>query len=405
MIGVGIGFSFAEWATDNPLSFEEAQRRVNIDRSVDNTTAADFGQFWDVWDIIQQRHVNQPLDEQQLLYGAIAGMVAGIGDPYSVYFDPTTAPEFLDEIQGSFSGVGIEVAIKNERLTVVAPVPDSPAARAGVRSGDVVRAIDGIDTSYLTLNAAVDAIRGDEGTTVVLTLQREGTPESFDVSLQREVIRIESVKWTMVERDGKRIAQITLLHFNADTGLKFQEVVNEIVLAAPDALVLDLRNNPGGFFDVSIAIASQLLPKGDVVVLEKNSDGDEKVYTSQGPGSLQHLPTVVLTNQGSASASEILVGALRDNTDALVIGEKTFGKGTVQDVQSFEDGSTLKLTVARWLTPNKQQIDTIGIDPNVIIERTADDFTNNRDPQLDAALLYFTDPTAFNEQWRPTPIE
>ncbi len=402
VIGIGIGFSFAEWAGDYPISFEEAQRRITADRSIVKSTTVDFGQFWDVWDSIQQRHVNQPVDEERLLYGAITGLVAGIDDPYSVYFDPTVAPQFLDEIQGSFSGVGIEVAIKNEVLTVVAPVPDSPAARAGVLAGDTILAIDGIDTVYLSLNTAVDAIRGDEGSTVVLTLKRQGTDQPFDVALLREVIRIESLRWAIIEQNGKRIAQITLTHFNADTGLKFQEAVNEILLTSPDALILDVRNNPGGFFDVSIAIASQFLKEGTVVVVEQKGSGEEKAYSSQGPGSLASIPTVVLINKGSASASEIVVGALRDHQQAFILGETTFGKGTVQDVETFEDGSTLKLTVARWLTPNKQLIDTVGITPDVTVERTADDFSNNRDPQLDAALLYVTDRTAFDVQFQPT---
>jgi len=401
MAGVGFGFALAQFSDPYAnLDYETAAAVVDQDRRTDHTGAdVDFDQFWTVWDTITERHVNQPVSEVDLLYGAIAGMVSGLNDPYSIYFEPVSSQEFLGEINGSFEGIGAEIGIKSEKLTVIAPLSGSPAEQSGLLAGDIIIAIDDIDTSFMSLNVAVGFIRGEEGTTVTLTIKRDGTDEPFNLEIQRGQIQIESVKWEIEEAGSKRLARITLSHFNADTSLKFQEVINEIVLEQPDGIILDVRNNAGGFLDAAISIASSFIENGKVVVYEEDSSGTQKPYTASAPTPLGDLETIVLVNGGSASASEILAGALQDHEDGVVVGMQTFGKGTVQDLQQYDDGSSLKLTVAKWLTPSRNLIDGLGITPDIIVDRTPEDYSADLDPQLDAAKLFFSDRSAFEAQY------
>lgn len=404
IMGIGVGLGLSE--ISNPystLDYDSAAARIEQNRNTDHTgSAVDFDQFWAVWDAIQERYVDQPVDETQLLYGAIEGLVNGVNDPYSVYFDPTASAEFLGEISGSFNGIGAEIGIKDKQLTVITPLTDSPAEAAGLQPGDSILAIDGLDTSYISLTAAVELIRGEAGTSVTLMLRREGTDEPFELAVTRDKIHIDSVRWSIIEQDGKQLAHIVLSHFNSDTSLKFQEVINEIVLQQPDGIILDLRNNAGGFLDAAINIASVFVEEGKVVVYEQDGAGNQKPYTASAPTPLQDAETIVIINQGSASAAEILAGALQDHDKGVILGMQSFGKGTVQDLEQFDDGSSLKLTVARWLTPLKDLIDSVGITPDVQVDRTAEDYSSDTDPQLDAAVLYFTDRDSFRSTYQPS---
>jgi len=353
----------------------------------------DFDQFWDLWETVRGRHVTQPVDEKEMFYGAMAGMVASLGDPYSVFLDPPTTEEFNEELSGKFEGIGAEIGIKNGKLVIIAPLPESPAERGGLRAGDHVMAVDDLDTRFMTLDTAVSHIRGDKGTEVRLLIQRGGLDQPKEFSITRDTIRIISVKLSVDagccdSPAGKKLGIIKITHYNGDTLDRFRDAVSQLKLAQVDGLILDLRNNPGGFLDSAIQILGEWLP-GEVVVSERFADGERHDSISTGLGRLKDVPTVVLVNGGSASASEITAGALQDYDLGTVIGVQTFGKGSVQDLIGFEDGSSVKLTIAEWLTPSGRNINEDGIVPDYVVERTNEDYNNDRDPQLEAAKAFF----------------
>ncbi len=339
----------------------------------------DFKMYWQLWDIIKDKYLyRDKIVDTKLFYGSLAGMVAALDDPYSVFLDPQVTQEFTEELAGSFEGIGAEIAIKKGRLTVIAPLPNTPAERAGLKAGDKILAIDGVDTSGMSLDQAVSLIRGKQGTEVKLLVQHN-SDEPVEIAIVRDKIDIISVSWKELEPG---VAYIKISYFNQDTDEDFRQTVREVLANKPKALVLDLRNNPGGFLDVAIKLASFWV-KDDVVVLEKFSDGRVIPYHSGGKAVLNGIPTYVLVNEGSASAAEILAGALQDYKLATIVGEQTFGKGSVQDFIELDDGSAIKITVAQWLTPKGNTIDQVGIKPDVFVELTREDFNEDRDPQLD----------------------
>ncbi|HTM68958.1 MAG TPA: S41 family peptidase [Candidatus Binatia bacterium] len=349
----------------------------------------DFQQFWDVWKTVKERYVEEPPTDSKMFYGAVAGMVGSLGDPYSVFFDPETAQKFTKELEGEFEGIGAEIGIKGGVLTVIAPLPGTPADKAGIQAGDKVLAIDGVDTSGMIVDDAVSRIRGDKGTKVKLLVMREGFKEPKEFEIVRDKITVESVKWKTKSVGGKKIGIITITHFNEKTESKFNEAVRALLLEDIDGVVLDLRNNPGGFLDTAVAVSGEWISH-DVVVVEKFSDGTKKPYSSDGSARLSDVPTVVLVNGGSASASEIVAGALKDHAKATIVGEKSYGKGSVQDYTEFPDRSALKLTVALWLTPSGRSINKEGIEPDMVMKMTPEDFEADKDPQLDLALDVLT---------------
>ncbi|MBI2410444.1 MAG: S41 family peptidase [Candidatus Kerfeldbacteria bacterium] len=403
LFGISVGFvlnNSPKFATNHYIRTIQASFHAPVTNS-SFEHQANLDLFWKVWDEIHTQYVDQPVDDSTLIYSAISGMVAGVGDQYSVFFNPEQSKAFLSEVYGSFEGIGAEIGIKDDHLTIIAPLPGSPASQAGLLAGDTVLAINGTNASSFSLNDAVETIRGEKGTTVTLTIQRVDTPEPFDVIVTRDTIHVESVKWEMVNEGDHRIAHITITNFAEDTATKFQEAINNMLIQQPDALILDLRNNPGGFLDGAVNIASKFIPEGQAVVYEQFGNGATQAYKASGLSPLQNLPTIILQNEGSASASEILAGALEDYGKAKIIGVTSFGKGTVQDLETFDDDSSLKLTIARWLTPTQHLINNIGIYPDYWVERTADDVAAERDPQLDAALLYIKDQAAFTAQYQP----
>lgn len=341
----------------------------------------DFNLFWEVWSLVQKNYVHQPVADTKLFYGALSGLVSALDDPYSVFFDPETAEKFQQELEGTFSGIGAELGIKEKQLTIIAPLPDTPAARAGLKAGDKIFAIDGKETTEMALDYAVSLIRGPEGTLVTLTIWREGFERPQDFKITRGKIEIASVKWEM----RGDIAYIEINHFNEDTSGRFNQAVNELITKNPKGLILDLRNNPGGFLSTAVEIAGEWIEK-NVVVIEQRDDGEKNEEKSDGLARLQGLKTVVLVNEGSASASEIVAGALQDYEKATLVGKKTFGKGSVQNLEPLSDGSAVKITVAEWLTPKGRHIDKEGIMPDVEVDLTEDDYSANRDPQLDKAI-------------------
>jgi carboxyl-terminal processing protease len=328
----------------------------------------DFQLFWDVWSLIQQDYLRKPVADDQLLYGAMKGIVANLGDPYSSYFPPERAKLFREDLSGQLQGIGAEIGIKDRRLTVIAPLPGTPAERAGLKSGDVILAVDGEVTLEFTLEEAVSRIRGKQGTTVTLLVHSGDDEIPHEVPIVRDVITIETlVASDEVTPNGASVTRIALAHFTSDTMERFESAVRDVVVNGSDGVVLDLRNNPGGFLEAAIDVAG-LWVDGRVVVRERWSDGTVREQAARGLARLAETPTVVLVNRGTASASEIVAGALQDYELATVVGEQTFGKGTVQNVTNLRDGSSLKLTIAEWLTPSGRSIDGDGINPDIVIE-------------------------------------
>jgi carboxyl-terminal processing protease len=341
----------------------------------------DFRQYWDVWNVIKASFLNKPVSEKDLFYGSLRGMVDALDDPYSLFLDPEEAQVFDQDLNGTFFGIGAEIGEKDGVVTVMSPLQGAPAEQAGILAGDLIITVDGTETYGMTVGEVVNLIRGEEGTDVVLGIFRDDFEEVTDITITRQEIQIDSVR---LEIRDDNIAVISVYIFNEETTGLFQEAIDEILENNVQNIVLDLRNNPGGLLTEAINLAGFWIDGSPVV---KQRVGDEiKVYSAAGIARLEGIQTVVLVNQGSASASEILAGALQDYDVATIVGEQTFGKGSVQDYQVFPDGSALKITIAEWLTPEGRSINETGITPDVIVEYTTEDYNEERTPQIDTAI-------------------
>lgn len=345
----------------------------------------DFSLFWQVWDLLKEKYVDRGnLDAHTLFYGAIKGMLSATGDPYTTFFDPEENRAFQEDISGTFEGIGAEMGIKDNILTIIAPLEGMPAEKAGLMSGDKVIKIEEESTTNLSLEEAVKRIRGSKGTEVKLTIFRAGEDDYRTITVKRGVILVKSVRFEMKE---DKIAYIRVNRFGDDTEEEFRNAMKQTISAEAEKVIIDVRNNPGGFLTTAVMMSSTMLPFGKVVVMEENANGERKEIKTQGRDFLSHLPTVVLINEGSASASEILAGALKDNRENVtLVGEKSFGKGSVQELIPLSKSTSVKITVARWLTPSGNQINTVGITPDIEVKITSDDIENKRDPQLEKAL-------------------
>lgn len=358
---------------------------INIDRNQNNSTQVDFQQFWQVWDKVKTKYAKQPVKDSELFYGAMQGMVAGLGDPYTVYFPPKEAEEFNKSLDGEFSGIGAEIGVKNNQLLIIAPLPGTPAEKAGLLPGDKIYAIDKTVSINMDSNTAVEKIRGQAGTAVTLNILRAGFSKPKDFVITRAKINVPSVMFSV---KNKNIGYIRIMQFNQNTVPEFDKAIKQLQDKKINKLIVDLRNNPGGYLDAAVSVASEWVPEG-VIVSEKFSNGDNTNHISVGGHRLQDTKTVVLVNGGSASASEILSGALQDTKRATIVGEKTFGKGSVQDYEMLNDGSALKVTVAEWYTPNGKNINEQGIQPDVVVK---EDWTKEKvgeDAMLQKALNIF----------------
>lgn len=342
----------------------------------------DFDLFWEVWDSLKDNYVDsKELSEKKMFYGALRGLVASVGDPYTVFMDPKLSQDFADDMAGTFEGIGAEIGIKEDVLTIVAPLPDMPAEKAGLKAGDKVLAINGTSTMGISIDEAVSRIRGPKDTTVTLSIKREGE-DLQDISIVRGAIVVKSVRTEMREDE---IFNIKVTNYNNDTRDLFNAAIREALENNPNGIILDLRNNPGGYLDTAIEMASEWIEDG-LVVVEQYSEDNKKEHYARGRARLKDVPTVVLVNQGSASASEIVAGALQDHGQAKVVGMQTFGKGSVQTLSHFEDGSSIKVTVAKWLTPDGRSINDDGIAPDFEVDLSLEDYNSNKDPQLDKAI-------------------
>jgi carboxyl-terminal processing protease len=353
------------------------------DSSDGHAKEVDFNLFWTVWDKVKENYVKQPVKEQDLLYGAIQGMVAGLGDPYSVFMVPKETQEFNKSMTGEFSGVGMEIDVRNNQLLIVAPLPGTPAERAGLRVGDKIMAIDKIPTFGMDTTQAVTKIRGDAGTPVVLTIMRSGFAKAKDFKIVREKINVPAVIYSV---KNKNVAYLRVMQFNYNTMPELASAIEKMKSANIKKIIVDLRNNPGGYLETAIDFASEWIPEGKIVE-EKYSTGEVNPHWSRGEHRLVGYNTVVLVNNGSASASEIVAGALQDHKKARIIGETTFGKGSVQNYEEgFADGSSLKLTVAEWYTPNDNNINNQGVTPDIVIKQDLDKERPGQDVMINKAL-------------------
>ncbi|MEI7497707.1 MAG: S41 family peptidase [Candidatus Falkowbacteria bacterium] len=387
----GMWYSQLTTKPGNILSTEQNKERLsqilgqktNADKSL--SKEVDFNLFWEVWNLLKTDYVKQDtLNEKNLFYGAVRGLVAAAGDPYTIFLDPKDSKTFADDLAGTFEGIGAEIGIKKEQLVVIAPLPETPAEKAGLRAGDKILAIDKQATMGISVDEAVSKIRGKKGTVVTLIINRPGEDKNREIKITREVIIVKSVK-TNLRKDGVMV--ITITSFNSDTALLFEKAVQEAEKTKPKAIILDLRNNPGGYLNTAVEVASNWIDSGPVVI-EQDSKKNRLEYPAVGLARLQKYKTVVLINQGSASASEIVAGALQDDSKARIIGAQSFGKGSVQTLEKLSDGSSLKVTIAQWLTPKGTNISEKGITPDQAVELTAADYEKSKDPQMDAAIKW-----------------
>jgi carboxyl-terminal processing protease len=371
---------------------------VNISRTVPPDKNVDFALFWQIWDTLTEKYYDKTkLIPSQLVYGAISGMVSSVGDPYTMYLIPTQNKIVNEDLSGSFEGVGIEIGYRNSNLAVIAPLAGSPAEKAGVKAGDYITHIvdkeKGVDVDSTTLNTsdAVTYIRGKAGTKVSLTLFRDGVSTPIVVELSRAKIDVPSVTLSWVGTDAN-VADIKISKFGAETKGEWDKAISDVNAKCQmlngkcKGIIIDLRNNPGGYMQGAIDIASDFVSLNTTVVIQQTGDGVKTEYKSLTLPRLMDYKVAVLINGGSASASEILAGALRDNRDIKLVGDKSFGKGTIQEPIDVAGGSGLHVTTAKWLTPNGTWVHEKGLTPDVVIARGED---IKIDPQLDAAIKLF----------------
>lgn len=344
-----------------------------------NQSSLEYGGVDEVYATLQQ-YFDGELDVDKALDGMKAGLARSTGDPYTEFFNKEESKAFEEELNGSFQGIGAELGKEGTNIVIISPIAGSPAEKAGVRAGDIIVLINDEPTNDISITEAVKKIRGEAGTNVKLTLSRDG--QKVELTITRAQIDIPSVKWEI--KDG--VGVLTISRFSDDTVTLAEQAANEFVSKGVKGVVLDLRSNPGGLLNASVALSSFWLKKDDIVLLEKRGGKIEKTFKANSNNILRGIKTVVLINGGSASASEITAGALHDNKVATLMGEKSYGKGSVQQIVQLSNDSSIKVTIARWFTPADKNIDKEGIVPDTEVKLTDDDIKNKRDPQLDAAL-------------------
>lgn len=348
-------------------------------------SAADelFTPFWEVWDLVHDRYYEQPVDDDALMEGAINGMLAVLDDPHTRYLSPEDEAATRERMDGEFQGIGAEVESVDGDIRIVSPIVGSPAEAAGLQPGDTLRAADGVDLTGMDLLEAVSLVRGPAGTAVTLLIERDG--EQFEVEIVRDVVELVSVRSEMLDEG---LAYIRLTQFGYRSTEEIDDALTELMAQNPSGLILDLRRNPGGGLDTVVEIADQFLPEG-VVLEEEFGNGRVQTYESSSKGLAEDIPMVILIDEGSASASEVLAGAIRDRGRGILIGQTSYGKGTVQTWHSLSNNGGVRITIARWLTPEENWINEIGLEPDYLISLpevdNADDF---EDTQLQAAIDY-----------------
>lgn len=381
------GYAIASLMPQNPL-----RQALAIDKEIIPTPSqsqidtpqdqqALFAPFWESWDLLHQNYVDQPLDDVALMRGAIQGMLAATGDKHTSYMNPDEFKEANTQMDGEYTGIGCWINTRGEYVEIVSPMKGSPAEKAGLRPKDIVMGVNGESMQGIPGELVQKRILGPAGEAVTLTIKRGD--ESFDVTIVRAKIETQVVDYKMLDNG---VAYISLMTFNETATKQLRNALTELLKQNPFGLVFDLRGNGGGYLTTAIEVASEFMKDG-VVLYEEYGDGSMQAYDVQRGGRATEIPLVVLINGGSASASEIVAGALQDSGRARLVGETSYGKGSVQSWISLrtEEGG-VRITIARWLTPNKKQINEVGLSPDLVVELTEEDYRNSRDPQLDAAV-------------------
>ncbi len=365
---------------DSVPSIEKISGIENKETQIDGV---DFAVFWDTWKKIEEKYVDRKeINKEDMVLGAVSGMVNSLGDPYTTFFKPESAKIFKEDVNGSFSGIGAEIGFRKGMLTIISPLKDSPAEGAGIKTGDIIVKVDGKTTADMSLEEAVSKIRGEKETDVVLTVVREGQEGFLEITITRNTIKIPTIETEL--KEGK-IGYIKLYNFTGDASNQFKNSVKELLAKGADKFIIDLRNNPGGFLDAAIDTASIAVPKGEIITIENFGNGKgRKEYRSRGYKLLENVPLVVLINEGSASASEIFAGAVKGKNKVKIVGKKSFGKGSVQEVVDITKDTFLKVTIAKWLTPDGASIQDGGITPDVEVDIEKDEV--KKDAQLDKAM-------------------
>lgn len=382
---LGASFGIGAWYGYTNRPGVEKVLNVSGQNPPQQLQSVDFNLFWDVWSRLEDKFVDKSkIEREKLVLGAISGLVRSVNDPYTEFFPPAETKQFQEDIKGTFGGIGAEIGMRKGVLTIIAPLKGNPAERAGLRAGDKIFKIDDTITADLNLDEAVRLIRGPQGTKVRLTIVRDGLDKTKEYTITREVIKVQIID-TEVKPGG--IFVIKLHHFTENAAFEFRKAVQQFLDSHSQKLILDLRNDPGGFLTVAADIASWFAPAGETIARERYADGKEDIYRSNGYQLLQKIPTVVLVNEGSASASEIVAGALRDINGTKLIGSKTFGKGSVQEVINLPKDSSLKVTIAKWLTPKGSEINGKGLEPDIKVEIPKDkELKPSEDPVMDKAV-------------------
>jgi len=342
-----------------------------------------FQPFWESWQLVHENYVDQPVDDVALMRGAINGMLAALGDQHTSYMNPDEFKQANESLSGEYEGIGAYVDTTTNYLTIISPIPGSPAEAVGLRSGDIIQAINGKDMTGIDPELARQQVLGPAGSVVTLTILR-GNDAPFDVQITRAKITIKSADGKMLEND---IAYIQITTFGDKTTPELQTALETLMAQNPKGLIIDLRNNGGGYLQTAVEVTSQFLPKDKVVLYEQYGTGQKDSYTTLGGGLATDIPMVVLINEGSASASEIVAGALQDLGRAKLIGVVSYGKGSVQTWTPLSnDQGAVRITIAKWLTPSGRTIHKLGLTPDIYVSMTEDDYNNDLDPQLDAAV-------------------
>ncbi|MHB1296624.1 MAG: S41 family peptidase [Anaerolineae bacterium] len=347
---------------------------------------ADMDIFWEAWSILESEYVNpEALESEEMVRAATAGMVSSLGDPHTTFVDPVQTTIMDEDMSGSFEGIGATVDQAEEGILIVRPIAGSPAERAGLLAGDIILAADGQSLKGMSVTDAITYIRGERGTVVILTIQREGIAEPFDVPVTRDRVEVPVVESRMLE---DHIAYLRLTEFNAVSRAQVRAALDALLAEEPAGIVFDLRGNPGGYLQSSVDIASEFLPLRSLILIEEQRGHPLKEYRVARRGRATEIPLVVLVDGGSASAAEIVAGALQENERAILIGEKTYGKGSVQQTHTLEDGSSLHVTIAKWNLPSGANLDGNGLDPDIQVSFTTEDAEAGRDAQLERAVAY-----------------
>ena len=374
---------------NNGNTFDFSKLNIINNTQASTSEPIDMAPFWKVWALLDEKYVATKniyatTTAQDRIWGAIEGMTGSLGDPYTIFMPPADAEEFETNISGNFEGVGMEIGIKDKALTVISPLKGSPAEAAGIKTGDKIITIDGKPAVDLTTDKAVKLIRGPKGTVVKITVLRNGDSKPLNFEITRAVIDIPTVD-TEIKGD---VFVISLYNFYAQSRTQFKGALKEFVVSKKSRLVLDLRGNPGGYLDAAVDMASWFLPKDKVIVREElGDDKEEKVYRSKGYATFSDkFKMIVLVDGGSASASEILAGALQEHGIAKLVGTKTYGKGSVQELLPVTNNTSLKVTIAKWLTPNGKSISEGGLTPDVEVKISDADAKAEKDTQMEKAL-------------------